>query len=144
MCQEQLNEEIVDVMVRTAKAAREKSYSPYSGCKVGACVLASDGTLYGGCNVENASLGLSCCAERVAVYKAVTDMKTEFDAIAVVANTEEPFVPCGACTQVIAEFEIPSVILSNLRGDVRIMSAKELAPYAVTMGTNKRYNAKEK
>ena len=133
-----INEEIADAMIRMAKEARLRAYGPYSKASVGACALTSDGTLYGGCNVENASYGLSCCAERVAVYKAVADSKREFDAVAVVADTEEPFVPCGSCCQVMAEFDIPEIIIANLKGDIRVLTLKELAPYAVTMGTNRR------
>ena len=133
-----INEEIADAMIRMAKEARLRAYGPYSKASVGACALTSDGTLYGGCNVENASNGLSCCAERVAVYKAVADSKREFDAVAVVADTEEPFVPCGSCCQVMAEFDIPEIIMANLKGDIRVLTLKELAPYAVTMGTNRR------
>ena len=94
-----INEEIIDTMIRMAKDAMSKAHSPYSGRPVGACVLASDGTLYGGCSIENAAYGSSCCAERVAIFKAVADSKREFDAIAVVADTDEPCVPCGACCQ---------------------------------------------
>ena len=133
-----INEEIADAMIRMAKEARLRAYGPYSKASVGACALTSDGTLYGGCNVENASYGLSCCAERVAVYKAVADSKREFDAVDVVADTEEPFVPCGSCCQVMAEFDIPEIIMANLKGDIRVLTLKELAPYAVTMGTNRR------
>ena len=121
-----------------AKEVRERAWVPYSRFKVGAAIRAGSGQIYGGCNVENASYGLSCCAERVAVYKAVADSKREFDAVAVVADTEEPFVPCGSCCQVMAEFDIPEIIMANLKGDIRVLTLKELAPYAVTMGTNRR------
>ena len=81
-----LNEDICDTMVKMAKDARQKAYSPYSNIKVGACILASDGTLYGACNVENGSSSLSVCAERAAVYKAISDGKQEFDANAISEN----------------------------------------------------------
>ena len=125
-----INEDIIDAMVRMAKDAMTKAHSPYSGRPVGSCVLASDGTLYGGCSVENASYGNSCCAERVAIFKAVADSKREFDAIAVVADTEEPCVPCGACCQVMAEFKIRDVIMANLKGDVELADLMDLAPCA--------------
>ncbi len=125
-----INENIIDAMIRMARDAMQKAHAPYSGRLVGACVLASDGTLYGGCNVENASLGLSCCAERVAVFKAITDGKREFDAIAVVADTPEPCVPCGGCCQVMAEFKIRDVIMANLKGDIEIADLMDLAPCA--------------
>ncbi|MBQ9377992.1 MAG: cytidine deaminase [Schwartzia sp.] len=125
-----INEDIIDTMVRMAKDEMKKSHSPYSERPVGACVLASDGTLYGGCSVENASFGVSCCAERVAIFRAIADSKQEFDAIAVVADTDEPCVPCGACCQVMAEFKIRDVIMANLKGDVEIADLMDLAPCA--------------
>lgn len=132
-----LNQDIIDTMIRTARAARNNAYGPYSGTATGACVLASDGTLYGGCNVENNSFGMSMCAERVAIFKAVSDGKQAFDGIAVIADTDEPFVPCGGCCQVIAEFAIPEIILVNLDGDIRTMTLEELAPNAIYMGSNR-------
>lgn len=132
-----LNEEIIDTMIRTARAARNNAYAPYTANVVGACVLASDGTLYSGCNVENVSLGLSMCAERVAIFKAVSDGKQEFDGIAVIADTDEPYVPCGACCQVMAEFSMPEIIMANLDGEIRSMSIEELAPCATYMGSNR-------
>ena len=125
-----INEDIIDTMVRTARDAMQKSHAPYSGRPVGACVLASDGTLYGGCSVENAAYGLSCCAERVAIFRAIADSKREFDAIAIVADTDEPCVPCGACCQVMAEFKIRDVIMANLKGDVELADLMDLAPCA--------------
>ncbi len=125
-----INEEIIDTMVRTAKDAMQKSHSPYSDRPVGACVLTSDGTLYGGCSVENAAFGLSCCAERVAIFKAVADSKREFDAIAIVADTEEPCVPCGACCPVMEELKIPDVIMANLTEAVEVEDLLVLAPRA--------------
>ena len=119
-----INEEIIDTMVRTARDAMQKAHAPYSGRPVGACVLTSDGTLYGGCSVENAAYGLSCCAERVAIFKAIADSKREFDAIAIVADTDEPCVPCGACCQVMAEFKIRDVISKGKRGAVLAPTGK--------------------
>ena len=125
-----INQDIIDTMVRMAKEARNNAHAPYSEKAVGACVLADDGTLYGGCNVENASFGLSCCAERVAIYRAIADNKRNFDAIAVVADTPEPITPCGACCQVMAEFDIRDVIMANLKGDLQVIDIYDLAPYA--------------
>lgn len=138
-----INEDIADAMIRTAKNARLHAYVPYSNCAIGACVLASDGTLYGGAAVENASYGLSCCAERVAIFTAVADSKLEFDALAVVADTEDPYAPCGACCQVMVEFGIPEIILSNLKGDIRVFTLKELAPCAMRTKRNKKAAAKK-
>ena len=133
-----LNEDIIDTMVRTAKNARNNAYGPYTDTAVGACALASDGTLYGGCNVENMSLGMSMCAERVAIFKAVADGKQAFDGIAVIADTDEDYVPCGACLQVMAEFNIPEVVMANLEGDVRVMELEDLVPYVGYMCSNRK------
>lgn len=132
-----INEDICDTMVRMARDVRAKSYSPYSNVRVGACALTSDGTLYAACNVENSSLALSMCAERNVIGKAISDGKREFDAICVVADTVDPFVPCGCCCQTMAEFNIPEVIMANLDGDIRVMNLDQLAPYSVYMGANK-------
>ena len=90
--------------------------------------------------MENAAYGLSCCAERVAIFKAIADSKQEFDAIAIVADTDEPCVPCGACCQVMAEFKIRDVIMANLKGDVELADLMDLAPCATGKA---RINGKE-
>jgi cytidine deaminase len=90
-----------DALVAAATAARERSVAPYSGFHVGAALLASDGRVFGGCNVEAASYGLTCCAERTAVFKAVSEGVRSFRAVAVVTGAEEPTSPCGACRQVL-------------------------------------------
>ena len=82
--------------------SRENAYSPYSHFAVGAALLCEDGTLYEGCNIENASYGLTNCAERTAIFKAVSEGHVTFKALAVVADTEGPCAPCGACRQVVA------------------------------------------
>ena len=96
-------------LVNLAKEARMKSYSPYSGFAVGAALLCRDGTVYQGCNIENAAFGPTVCAERVAVFKAVYDGKQDFEAIAVVGGKAgeeitDLFPPCGVCRQVLREF----------------------------------------
>ncbi len=91
-------------LVREAKKARARAYSPYSGVKIGAAVLTSDGSIYSGANIENASYGLACCAERVAIFKAVSEGKPKIIAIAVVGKSEDFTKPCGACRQVMVEF----------------------------------------
>ena len=91
-------------LVESAKKARLRAYSPYSGVKIGAAVLASDGTIYSGANIENASYGLACCAERTAIFKAVSEGAKKIVAIAVVGSSEEFTRPCGACRQVMVEF----------------------------------------
>ena len=108
--------------------ARENAYSPYSHFAVGAALLCEDGTIYEGCNIENASYGLTNCAERTAIFKAVSEGHTKFKALAVVADTEGPCAPCGACRQVMAEFKIPLIIMGNLMGNIKIVTIEELLP----------------
>jgi len=94
----------MDELMRAARAAMEKAYAPYSGFKVGAAVLGGSGGIYAGCNVENASYGLTVCAERVAVFNAVSAGEKEIRAVAIANTTGKPAFPCGACRQVLAEF----------------------------------------
>ena len=109
--------------------SRENAYSPYSHFAVGAALLCEDGTLFEGCNIENASYGLTNCAERTAIFKAVSEGHVTFKALAVVADTEGPCAPCGACRQVISEFDIPQIILANLKGNYKVISLDELLPF---------------
>lgn len=88
------------------------------------------GRVFGGCNIENASYPLSNCAERTAIFKALSEGEKGFKALAVVADTDGPCSPCGACRQVIAEFRIPRIIMANMKGDVDVVSWEELLPYA--------------
>ena len=91
-------------LVDAAKGAMADAYSPYSGVKIGAAVLAENGAVFTGANVENASYGLSCCAERVAIFKAVSEGAKSLVAVAVFGDSEEFTRPCGACRQVMVEF----------------------------------------
>lgn len=92
-------------LIEEATRALNEAYAPYSSYRVGAAILCEDGAIFRGCNVENASYGLSCCAERVALFKAVSEGKRRFEAIAIVTEGPNPVpVPCGACRQVLAEF----------------------------------------
>ena len=102
-------------VVAAARAARERAIAPYSGFKVGAALLTRAGRIIGGCNVENASYGLTVCAERVALLKALSDGERDFVLIAVVADTASPTPPCGPCRQLLWEYcgDIP-VVLANL------------------------------
>jgi cytidine deaminase len=124
----------MDELVNAAVKAREQAYAPYSRFKVGAAVLGKSGRIYTGCNIENASYGLSNCAERTAVFKAVSEGEVAFTAIAVVADTPEPVSPCGACRQVMAEFNIAHIILVNLKGQRRTYTIEELLPFSFTKG----------
>ncbi len=119
-------------LIAVAKKYREFSYSPYSKFKVGAAVLTKQGNVYGGCNIENSSFPLTNCAERTAIFKAVSEGEQEFAAIALIADTEGPCSPCGACRQVMVEFKIPRIIMANLKGDVQVVTLAELMPYAFT------------
>ena len=120
----------IQKLMDCAIKARENAYSPYSHFAVGAALLCEDGTLYEGCNIENASYGLTNCAERTAIFKAVSEGHIKFKALAVVADTEGPCAPCGACRQVVAEFKIPIIIMGNLMGNVKIVTIEELLPFS--------------
>lgn len=115
---------------QAALEVRKNAYTPYSKFKVGAALLASSGKIYTGCNVENASYGLACCAERNTIFAAVAAGERSFEALCVVAGGAEPVAPCGACRQVIAEFGIPKIIMADLNGNIKIMTADELLPYS--------------
>ncbi len=119
-------------LIAAAKKYREFSYSPYSKFKVGAAVLTKKGNVYGGCNVENSSFPITNCAERTAIFKAVSEGEQEIEAIALIADTPGPCSPCGACRQVMVEFKIPKIIMANLKGDVKVVTLEELMPYAFT------------
>ncbi|MEN6413330.1 MAG: cytidine deaminase [Veillonellales bacterium] len=120
----------MEELVNAARQARGKAYAPYSGFKVGAAVLTASGRIYSGCNIENASYGLTICAERTAIFKAVSEGEDKLLALAVVGDTPGPTSPCGACLQVMAEFGIATVIMSNLKGKPLIVSLTELLPYS--------------
>lgn len=122
----------MDRLINEAKKAREFAYAPYSKFKVGAAVLTVSGKIYTGCNIENASYGLCNCAERTAIFKAVSEGEREFAALAVIADTKKPTAPCGACRQVIAEFNIPKIILANVKDAHMVLSLAELLPYSFT------------
>jgi len=118
-------------LIKEAEKARKRAYTPYSNFKVGAAILTTDGKIFTGCNIENASFGLTVCAERVAILKAISEGSTEFEAIAIIGNTNQPCSPCGACRQVVSEFgENIQIIMSNLKGDIKIKKIGELLPEA--------------
>jgi cytidine deaminase len=120
-----------DELIASAKAAREHAYAPYSNFKVGAALLGKSGRVYTGCNVENAAYGPSMCAERTAIFKAVSEGEREFEAIAVV--TENGVSPCGTCRQVMMEFAPDmTVFISNIQGNVRITTVRDLLPDGFT------------
>lgn len=116
-------------LMKIARKARQNAYAPYSHFAVGAALLAESGRVYTGCNIENASYGLTCCAERNAIFAAVGAGERRFKMLAVAADSPEPVAPCGACRQVIAEFGISLVVMGNLKEAIKTMSAEELLPY---------------
>jgi len=117
-----------------AVKARENAYAPYSGFKVGAALLGSSGKVYTGCNIENSSYGLTICAERVAVVKAVSEGEREFTALALAGSGAGFIYPCGACLQVLAEFAPRLKIeIVEASGDYKITSVKELLPRAFVL-----------
>ncbi|MBC8014186.1 MAG: cytidine deaminase [Sporomusaceae bacterium] len=120
----------MEELIKAAQAARNRAYVPYSSFKVGAAVITKNGTIYTGCNIENASYGLCNCAERTAIFKAVSEGESELITIAVIADTVKPVAPCGACRQVMAEFGIRSIIMCNLHGEQYSATLEELLPYS--------------
>jgi len=118
-----------DKLVAAAKQARENAHAPYSNFRVGAALRAKSGQVYTGCNVENSTYGLTVCAERVAIFKAISEGERGFDAIAVVADTPGLTPPCGACRQLIWEFcGDVDIILSNLKGQVEVVRTSAILP----------------
>jgi cytidine deaminase len=118
-----------DLLIEAAKQARENAHAPYSNFRVGAALRSTSGRIFGGCNVENATYGLTMCAERVAIFKAVSEGERGFSALAVITDTEVLTPPCGACRQLIWEFcgDIP-VSLANLKGKVEVIQMRDLFP----------------
>lgn len=116
-------------LVEEAVKAREKAYAPYSNFRVGAALETFDGKIYTGCNIENASFGLAICAERVAIFKAISDGCRDFKAIAVVGDTDNYCSPCGSCRQVMAEFapDMP-VIMVGANKEYQVQKVRELIP----------------
>ncbi len=116
-------------LIQKAKQAMRQAYAPYSHFRVGAAVMTKQGKVFTGCNVENASYGASCCAERTAIFKAVSEGERELAKIAVVSESGKLTPPCGICRQVLLEF-MPegSVILEQGEGGIKIYTVKELLP----------------
>ncbi|MGE0863133.1 MAG: cytidine deaminase [Vicinamibacterales bacterium] len=118
-----------DELIAAARAVREHAMADFSGFKVGAALETADGRIVTGCNVENASYGLTICAERVAIFKALSEGHRQFRRIVVVADTESPTPPCGACRQIIWEFcRDIDVVLANLTAVTATMPMRDLLP----------------
>ncbi|MFN6962591.1 MAG: cytidine deaminase [Pyrinomonadaceae bacterium] len=124
---EKAKQELIDAAIDI----RERAHAPFSNFKVGAAVETADGEIYTGCNIESASYGLTVCAERVAIWKAVSEGVTRFTSIAVAVDTEDLTPPCGVCRQIIWEFcgDVP-VTLTNLKGKTETIAMHELLPRA--------------
>ncbi len=126
-----LPEELFNRLLAAAQEAARQAHCPYSNFRVGAAVLSSDGEIFSGCNVENASSGLTVCAERVAIFRAVLAGKRSFQAVMIYTPTLTATAPCGACRQVLAEFGDIPVIVSCCDGPHRLQtSLSELFPFA--------------
>lgn len=116
-------------LLQRAKEARNLAYAPYSSFAVGAAVLASSGKIYTGCNIENASYGMTICAERVAIFSAIAAGERKFLALAVVCDTEEFCRPCGACRQVMEEFSVPRILMWRVKDEeMDVKCLEELLP----------------
>jgi cytidine deaminase len=118
-----------EALILAARTAREHAHAPYSNFRVGAAVRAKSGRIFTGCNVENATYGLTLCAERVAIFKAISEGERGFDAVAVVTDTDSLTPPCGACRQILWEFcGDAEVVLANFKGKVELHRMSTLFP----------------
>jgi cytidine deaminase len=126
-----LSEESLQELLQTAKTARLQSIAPFSNFLVGAALKTEEGKVYTGCNVESASYGLTVCAERVAIWKALSEGERQFTELAIVADTGALTPPCGTCRQIIWEFaKNATIVLGNLHGETQVVSIRELLPRA--------------
>lgn len=128
-------------LVEKAIEARKHAYAPYSKFHVGAALLCANGRVFTGCNVENAAYGVACCAERVALYKAVSEGEQEFDALAIASSGNDYTFPCGICRQALIEFSPQMrVLVANQNGDFRTYSPEQLLPNAFSAKDLKEKN----
>ena len=118
-------------MLSMAADARDRTYAPYSNFRVGACLKGESGAFYLGCNIENASYGAACCAERTAVFKALSECERRFSALAITSTGDELPVPCGICRQVLSEFcgDSLEIVCSNRYDEYRVFTLGELLPH---------------
>ena len=121
-----------------AVQARDQAYAPYSDLKIGSAVLGNNGEIYTGCNIENSSFGATICAERVAIFKAISDGATSISAIVLVTDHKSPIAPCGMCRQVLSEFakndHLP-IYLTNLQKKMSLTTLGELLPHSFSKKT---------
>lgn len=128
-----VTEEQKQELITLASQMLDKAYVPYSHFSVGAALLTTDGEIYSGCNIENSSYGLTNCAERTAIFKAVSEGHQTIDYLVVTGHTDDPIAPCGACRQVISEFAASpetKVLLTNQKGDYTETTVADLLPGA--------------
>ena len=126
-----MSDDSLSDLIKIATRARNQSVAPFSSFLVGAAVRTGEGKVYTGCNVESASYGLTVCAERVAIWKALSEGERNFTELAVVADTDSLTPPCGTCRQIIWEFcKKATIVLANLHGDREIVSIGDLLPRA--------------
>jgi cytidine deaminase len=126
-----LSDQNFQPLIEAAQKARMQSVAPFSGFLVGAAVRTDDGKIYSGCNIESASYGLTVCAERVAIWKALSEGERHFSELAVVADTETLTPPCGTCRQIIWEFaRNATIVFANLNGQSETFHMAELLPRA--------------
>ncbi|WP_294001673.1 cytidine deaminase [uncultured Megasphaera sp.] len=123
-----VDEKTVARLIRAARDVQERAYAPYSHFRVGAALLGEDGTVYTGCNVENASYGLTICAERNAIFHAVACGCRHFTALLITGDSKDLTAPCGACRQVMAEFSIPEIILVRPDDSYETFTLQQLLP----------------
>ncbi|GKV64643.1 MULTISPECIES: cytidine deaminase [Sporosarcina] len=126
----------IEQLRNEAEIAMKTAYVPYSKFPVGAALETADGKIYHGCNIENSAYGLTNCAERTAIFKAISEGEKAFKTLTVIGDTEGPVSPCGSCRQVIAEFCAPDmpVYLTNLKGNVQETTVEQLLPGAFSKG----------
>jgi cytidine deaminase len=119
------------LLIQKAVDAKKFAHAPYSNFKVGAALLTADGKIYTGCNIENSSYGLTICAERTAIFKAMSEGERKFLALAIIGDTEDYLPPCGACRQIIYDHcGNIDIILINKSLDYKIFSTQDLLPFA--------------
>ena len=123
-----VDEKTVARLIRAARDVQERAYAPYSHFRVGAALLGEDGTVYTGCNVENASYGLTICAEQNAIFHAVACGCRHFTALLITGDSKDLTTPCGACRQVMAEFSIPEIILVRPDDSYETFTLQQLLP----------------
>lgn len=123
----------IKYLIKAAKEAMNNAYVPYSNFRVGAALETADGKVFTGCNIENASLGGTNCAERTALFKAISEGNRKFTRIAVISDSSDYTYPCGICRQVLSEWGLDlEVIVANNKEEFRIHKLKDILPYAFT------------